>query len=235
MEPDFVRQQVHNVWRVLSANAKLVQDRRLTIEGAFVDTEFVVDQAVLLYEAVVDSVNIYMGNIRGQNRDLPFLIMRPDFLSQQAEMLKAVIDDSVRLQDMSKTSFSDLTSLGDTFVLNMVNNIRDVVTDVASAAGPSTVPVAKLSIARPLYVQKLALSFQCVMNAYLLQRRGVVILHEKLQPCGKSANSAKPVHNRQQKPHKAGSPSSNKSLRYSARSTCAALHRPIRKNQSWMH
>ncbi|KAJ8494620.1 hypothetical protein ONZ51_g2201 [Trametes cubensis] len=179
MEPDFIRQQVHNVWRVLSANAKLVQDRRLTIEGAFVDTEFVVDQAVLLYEAVVDSVSIYMGNIRGQNRDLPFLIMRPEFLSQQAEMLKAVIDDSVRLQDMSKTSFSDLTSLGDTFVLNMVNNIRDVVTDVASAAGPSTVPVAKLSIARPLYVQKLALSFQCVMNAYLLQRRGVVILHEK--------------------------------------------------------
>ena len=38
----------------------------------------------------------------------------------------------------------------------------------------------QLSIARPLYVQKLALSFQCVMNAYLLQRRGVVILHEKV-------------------------------------------------------
>ena len=136
----------------------------------------------------------------------------------------------------------------------------------------------QLSIARPPYVQKLALSFQCVMNAYLLQRRGVVILHEKvgasdssrssltdcsselplnvrrrssrlkrkrwlqrtqprclkslnwrlqLQPCGKSANSAKPVHNRQQKPRKAGSPSSNKSLRYSAKSTCAALHRSV--------
>ena len=37
------------------------------MQGAFVDTEFVVDQAVLLYEAVVDSVSIYMGNIRGQN------------------------------------------------------------------------------------------------------------------------------------------------------------------------
>ena len=35
--------------------------------------------------------------------------MRPEFLSQQAEMLKAVIDDSVRLQDMSKTSFSDVS------------------------------------------------------------------------------------------------------------------------------
>ena len=91
--------------------------------------------------------------------------MRPEFLSQQAEMLKAVIDDSVRLQDMSRTSFSDvstvvphlqsrrrlmlriyhqLTSLGETFVLNMVNNIRDVVTDVATAFPSSTVPPSKV-------------------------------------------------------------------------------------------
>ena len=48
-----------------------------------------------------------------------------------------------------RTYASKLTSLGDTFVLNMVNNIRDVVTDVASAAGPSTVPVAKVCILVP--------------------------------------------------------------------------------------
>lgn len=75
MEPDFISEQVKNVWRVIAANAKLIADKKLTIEvcrwdgretgcsfqnsqGAFVDPNFVLGQAVALHHAVLDSVNI---------------------------------------------------------------------------------------------------------------------------------------------------------------------------------
>lgn len=75
MEPDFISEQVKNVWRVIAANAKLIADKKLTIEvcrwdrretgcsppnpqGAFVTPDFLLSQAAALHNAVLDSVRI---------------------------------------------------------------------------------------------------------------------------------------------------------------------------------
>ncbi|CDO76624.1 hypothetical protein BN946_scf184868.g38 [Trametes cinnabarina] len=130
MEPEFIREQVKNVWRVLCSNEALIQERNLIIEGAFVGPDFVVNQASVLYDAVTDSVNLKANHAREHQ----FVIMRPEFLSQQGNALKAAIDDSARLQDTSKTTHTGLSSLTDTFILGMVNNLRDVMNDNSTVA-----------------------------------------------------------------------------------------------------
>ncbi|KAI0375345.1 hypothetical protein BV20DRAFT_264421 [Pilatotrama ljubarskyi] len=175
MEPDFVREQVKNIWRVVASNAKLISERKLSVlEGAFVDTAFVVNQVCSLHDAVSDSVNMHAAH----GRDRQFVIMKPEFLNQQGRALQAVIEDSARLQDQSRTAFPGLRSLSDGFVLELVENLRDVVRDNATIALERQLQPNALSMCRPDSVFRLVASFQCALVGYFQQARSAAALQE---------------------------------------------------------
>ncbi|KAI0361244.1 hypothetical protein OH77DRAFT_409293 [Trametes cingulata] len=174
MEPDFIREQVKNVWRVVASNVKLIAEKKLAVEGAFVDPEFVLNQACSLYEAVTDSANMHAA----QGRERQFVFMKPEFLSQQGKALQAVIEDSVQLQGNSRATVPALAGLGDKFVLELVESLREIVYDNAVAAREGQVQPNSLYMSRPDFVYRVVGSFHCVLSTYIQQREGISSLRE---------------------------------------------------------
>ncbi|KAI0639747.1 hypothetical protein C8Q77DRAFT_84043 [Trametes polyzona] len=176
MEPDFIREIVKNIWRVAAANAKLIADKELTMEGAFVDPQFVLNQAAALHEAVADSVNIRQ-TVAGDAHQ--FVAMNPEFLSQQARAQQTVIDDSVRLQTAATTTHADLSSLGDAFILSLAKNLRDVVSDNANVALERKLPPNSLYMSQPDFVRRMVASYHAILRVYVEnQKNGLAALEE---------------------------------------------------------
>ncbi|KAI0830655.1 hypothetical protein BC628DRAFT_889289 [Trametes gibbosa] len=175
MEPDFIRDQVKNIWLVVTANAKVIKEKHLKIEGAFVDCEFVVQQAAVLYDAVSDSVNI---KALVPTHAHQYIIMKPEFLSQQGKSLQTAIEDSAQLQDVGKASYSGLMTLNEDFLMVLVTNLRDVVADNVCVALQQNIQPNLLYMARPGFVERLVASFHCVMNSQVHQKRWVTSLQE---------------------------------------------------------
>ncbi|KAI9058846.1 hypothetical protein FKP32DRAFT_1231148 [Trametes sanguinea] len=179
MDPDFIREQAKNVWRVLATNAKVIQDRNLTIEGAFVGADFVQNQASVLFDAVADSVNLRANHAR----DHQFYILKPEFLSHQGSALKAVLDDSARLQDTSQTTFSGLSSLNDEFILDVVSQLHAIVDGNTSIAMQYQVQPNTLYMSHPSFIARLMLAFHSVMSSYVQNRKGMIVQQQRVS-CG---------------------------------------------------
>ncbi|KAI9058844.1 hypothetical protein FKP32DRAFT_1231095 [Trametes sanguinea] len=167
MDPDFIRKQVRTVWRVVSANAELMQGRNLIIEGAAVQSDFVLGQVSVLYDAVADSVNLKANHVREHQ----FHIMKPEFLSYQGMALKAVMDDNARLQDTSQTTYAGLSSLNESFINSLVTNLHDIVSDNMTVAMQHQIQPNALYMSRPSCIARLTLAFRSVMSTYVLNRR----------------------------------------------------------------
>ncbi|KAI0721303.1 hypothetical protein C8T65DRAFT_229041 [Cerioporus squamosus] len=161
---DFVVDQARYLSRILAANAKHIEEKRVTTEHYSVHPMSVMDHAEILQVAVGDSVTLHKEYPHAHQ----FVVSKSEFSLLQNQLLGLALQDRARLQDVAAdTVMPEMLSIRPQFVLEVAKILESVVLDNAQVATEGNFDIHKLDMCKPWEVAKLVARLRHLLEYHI--------------------------------------------------------------------